>query len=448
MLHCTQDQLIWVRTEVTAVWVTLLSLCVSATVMAIECFIHWIYLVYCATLECRKEQRATIKACSAWGFDPVHTHNALVAIWGDHTLSKMQVRHWLRVFRLNPDHGIDDYKCPGCLKSACTAVKIQAVDHALDFERWMTSCQLGAQVHMSHTSVLKVLHKDLGMCKIAPRFVPCRLTQDLVDERLEYSRRNLEQIVAIDETWCFTYDPWSKCADMQWAKKDEPRPSKPLRGRSQKKLLLILFFDMGGMISKEFVEGTVNSEVYIQALRNMREAMRRKRPLLWQSRDFHLLQDNTSPHTSDNTNNYLLSVSQSVWQHPRYSPDLLPCNFWAFPALKARIKGHVFQNLDDLQTTVCRELCALPAADFVKCFNNLAKWYEECANAHGQYFKGKGHQPCLALPQWEEVVWRSILSLEERFLFPKLIKSWFIAWFFAGRLHLTFIANACVRAWV
>ena len=374
-----------------------------------QCFLHWICLFYCATFKCRKEQRATIKACSAWGFDPVRTHNALVAVWGDHTLSRTQVRHWLRVFRLNPDHGIDDYKCPGCLKSACTAVKIQAVDHALDFERWMTSCQLGAQVHMSHTSVLKVLHKDLGMCKIAPRFVPRRLTQDLVDERLQFSRWNLEQIaedrevlkkiVATDETWCFTYDPRSKRADMQWAKKDEPCPSKPLRGRSQKKLLLILFFDAGGVISKEFVEGTVNSEVYIQALRNMREAMRQKWPLLWQGRDFHLLQDNVSPHTSDDTNEYLLSVGQSVWQHPRYSPDLSPCDFWAFPERKAHIKGHVFQNLNDLQTTVCRELRALPAADFVKCFNNLAKQYEDCVNARGQYFEGKGRRPCLALPQ-------------------------------------------------
>ncbi len=246
------------------------------------------------------------------------------------------------------------------------------------------------------------------MRKIAPHFVPRRLTCELLDERLEFSQINLarinedrgilQKIVATDETWCYLYDPRSKKADMQWAKRDEPRPFKPLRGRSNKKLLLILFFDAQGVISKDYVEGTVDSEVYIQALRNMREAYRRKRPLLWQSRDFHLLQDNASPHTSDDTHDYLLSVQQSVWQHPRYSPDLSPCDFWAFPALKEKIKGHTFQSLDDLQTAVEHSLQSFHPLDYVKCFNSLANRYEECIQAGRHYFEGKGRHPCLALP--------------------------------------------------
>ncbi len=202
------------------------------------------------------------------------------------------------------------------------------------------------QLNVSHTTVLKVLKKDLKMRKIAPRFM----------HKINRDRDILQHIVATNETWCFTYDPRSKKADMEWCKREDPQPSKPLHGRSQKKLLLILFFDARGVISKEFVDGTVDSEVYILALQHTREAYRRKRPTLWSNRDFHLLQDNASPHTSDDTVEYLTSVGQSVWPHPRYSPDLLPCDFWAFPALKQRIKGHVFQNLDDLQTAVNREL--------------------------------------------------------------------------------------------
>ncbi len=83
---------------------------------------------------------------------------------------------------------------------------------------------------------------------------------------------------------------------MEWCKREEPHPSKPLCGHSQKKLLLTLFFDARGVIYKEYVDGTVDSEVYIQALWQMREAYRRKRPTLWAARDFHLLQDNLSTH--------------------------------------------------------------------------------------------------------------------------------------------------------
>lgn len=88
-----------------------------------------------------------------------------------------------------------------------------------------------------------------------------------------------------------------------------------------------------------------------------------------------------------------------MWEHPRYSPDMLPCDFWAFPVLKKKLKGHVFQSVDDLRTAVNRELCAIDPLEFVKCFNNLAKCYEECVKARGQYFEGKGRRPCLALPQ-------------------------------------------------
>ena len=68
---------------------------------------------------------------------------------------------------------------------------------------------------------------------------------------------------------------------MQWKRLDEPRPAKPLHGRSAKKLMLILYFDSQGVILADFVEGTVNSEVYVEFLRRMREAYRRKRPVRW-----------------------------------------------------------------------------------------------------------------------------------------------------------------------
>ncbi len=184
---------------------------------ATEYCLRWILLFYCATMECRKEQRATIKACVAWGFDASHTYNTLEAVWGTHTLSKTQVRHWFKVFTDDPAQSTSDAKRCGQPKTVRAPAGIKAVDHALESDRRSSSRELGAKLNVSHTSVLKVLKKDLKMRKIAPRFVPRRLTQDLVNERLQLSRRNLQRInddqdilqriVATDETWCYTYDP-------------------------------------------------------------------------------------------------------------------------------------------------------------------------------------------------------------------------------------------------
>ncbi len=104
--------------------------------------------------------------------------------------------------------------------------------------------------------------------------------------------------------------------------------------------MLILYFDSHGTISTFFYdEGTVDSETYIESLRMMRESLCRKRPTLWAARNFVLLQDNASPHTSLETADYLFQVdmAEHLWSHPQYSPDLSPCNYWAFPLLKAKI---------------------------------------------------------------------------------------------------------------
>ncbi len=243
------------------------------------------------------------------------------------------------------------------------------------------------------------------MNKISPAFVPHRLTQWQRNNRLSTTQDHLQtissdrtvltKIVAADETWCYAYDPRSKQSDMQWLTKDEPCPAKPLRSRSTKKMLLILYFDAAGVILADFIEGTIDSETYVESLRRMREAMRQKCPLIWQTWDYWLLHDNASPHTSDDTVNFLESVEQKVWDHLAYSPDLSPCDFWAFPRMKHNLKGHRFQSLKDLETAVRRELRNIPTAEFTKCFNNLAHQYELCVNAQGGYFEGKGSCPGL-----------------------------------------------------
>ncbi len=257
---------------------------------------------------------------------------------------------------------------------------------------------------MSHTSVLKVLHKDLKMTKIAAKFVPYRLTAAHRHARFDISTQHLRtiqndpgvlnRIVATDESWLYTYDPRNKESDRQWLTKEEPRPTKCLRLISQKKVMVILFFDSGGVISVDFLEqGTFDSDVYIHSLRKMREAYCRKRPQFWADQKFLLLQDNASPHRSTDTRDYFASVNQELWIHPAYSPDLSPCDYWAFPILKDEIKGHRFDNVQDLETAAKRTLDNIPKVDFVRCFNQLAARYQKCVDAGGSYFETRGRRP-------------------------------------------------------
>jgi hypothetical protein len=54
--------------------------------------------------------------------------------------------------------------------------------------------------------------------------------------------------------------------------------------------------------------------------------------------------------------------------HPPYSPDLAPCDFWLFPKLKNALKGQRFADVSDTQRNVKTLLRGIPENDFQDSF--------------------------------------------------------------------------------
>ena len=48
-------------------------------------------------------------------------------------------------------------------------------------------------------------------------------------------------------------------------------------------------------------------------------------------------------HKSTTVQEYLKESGLNVLDHPPYSPDLSPCDFWLFPRLKEMLAGHRFE---------------------------------------------------------------------------------------------------------
>jgi histone-lysine N-methyltransferase SETMAR len=93
--------------------------------------------------------------------------------------------------------------------------------------------------------------------------------------------------------------------------------------------MLIIFFDIEGIVHKEFVlaDQTINSAYYCDVLRQLRENLRRLRPKLWRQKNWLLHHDNTPSHTSFFTTEFLSKNNMTVISHPPYSPDLAPRDF-------------------------------------------------------------------------------------------------------------------------
>ena len=93
------------------------------------------------------------------------------------------------------------------------------------------------------------------------------------------------------------------------------------------------FFDSTGMIYMHWVPTgqTVNKEYYVEVLREFRKIIRRKRPALFKSGQWHFYHDNAPVHNSILVTDYLTKMGIKTVRQPPFSPDLAPCVISLFP---------------------------------------------------------------------------------------------------------------------
>jgi len=102
--------------------------------------------------------------------------------------------------------------------------------------------------------------------------------------------------------------------------------------------------------------------------------VRKKRRELWETRSW--LNHNNAPASNAlEIREFLAKNYIAVLEHPPYSPDLAPCDFFLFPKLKEVIKGTSCQDSEVIKTAVLRELSE---ESFQEC---MEAWQRRLKNA-------------------------------------------------------------------
>ena len=69
--------------------------------------------------------------------------------------------------------------------------------------------------------------------------------------------------------------------------------------------------------------------------------------------------------------------------HPPYSPDLAPCDFFLFSKLKEAIKGVRFPDMEAIKA-VTMELKCIPEESFQKCMEAWQNRMRKCVRLEGE----------------------------------------------------------------
>ena len=76
------------------------------------------------------------------------------------------------------------------------------------------------------------------------------------------------------------------------------------------------------------------------------------------------------------------------FNHPPYSPDLSPCDFFLFPRLKKMLSGNKYTSRSSLGSAIYQCLQQIPKEDYLSAFHDWVKRLQKCVSVKGEYFEG------------------------------------------------------------
>ncbi|KAL4083729.1 hypothetical protein QTP88_029045 [Uroleucon formosanum] len=258
----------------------------------------------------------------------------LCEVYGEECLSRARVFEWHKRFCSGREDVEDDDRS-GRPTTSSTNENVEKIDKIIRQDRRLSVRAVAEMVNIDRESVRKILVENLNIKKVCAKMVPKNLTIDQKFNRKEICSDTLKiikddpsfinNIITCDETWIFTYDPETKRQSMHWRTPTSPRMKKARMSKSKFKAMLIVFFDIKGIIFVEWVPSgqTVNQYYYKEVLIKLRERVRKKRPDLWKN-GWVLHQDNAPAHSAFSIQHFLTEKKISVLL---YSPVLArPCS--------------------------------------------------------------------------------------------------------------------------
>ena len=257
-------------------------------------------------------------------------HSILSKSWPEDTPSVRRMQQIVKELQEGTRNSFARAHGSGRLSSELRNENIPRIEEAINDDNNMTVRELATTFELSESIVYRILSEDLGKIWMHTRWVLHVITEYHRQQRVECctnmlqsfeSRITKSNLVTIDEKWFYCRKMLPRNVIGSWIGPDGDQKQTAVR--------------------------TVNSDVYIQFLQEMRTFYANlPQPLLMEN--IRLIHDNARPHVSYDTMGYLNGTGIRLLKQPSYSPDCNSCDRYVFLCLET-IRGRAdFKTKDEL----------------------------------------------------------------------------------------------------
>jgi len=325
-------------------------------------------------------------------------HCDFINIHGESAFAYSTVARWVGLFKAGRMSAEDEPRS-GRRCTEQTSANIKRIEELIEEDPHITYDRMEDLSLLSRGTIERIVLDHLDFKKRASRWVPYQLSDQNKKKRFEFAKTmlaaiknqeiRLDQIVTGDECWIYLRPIGKRSSSRAWRRKGEEPLTIPRRGRYEPKRMFSIFFRSTGPVLVHCVDKgkTIDHKYYIEkCLSPMIEEIKQQRPASG-TRGLYLLHDNAKPHAHCDTVYFVQSNGMEIIDHPPYSPDLSPCDYWLFDYIKECLveKGE-FKDVASLAKFVTKVLSDIPHSEYRKTFNKYIERLENCVIVEGDYF--------------------------------------------------------------
>lgn len=342
------------------------------------------------------EYRSVIKFLYKEGHSVKNIYERMVNVYGHDCPALSTVTRWFNEFKRGRVN-VQDEARPGRPTTSTDSDHATQAEALILANRRIKVSEVAMGLGISYGSASTIIHDILRMSKVSARWVPRNLSvqdrhhrlsscQELLDLFNQDPEDFMARLVTGDETWLYQWDPETKQQSMQWRHSDSPPPKKFKTQRSARKVMATIFWDAKGILLIDYLDigSTITGQYYAHVIKKLRQAIVEKRRGMV-TRGVLLLHDNAPVHKSRVAQAAIRDCGFEQLDHPPYSPDLAPSDYFLFPNLKRFLKGTRFDDLDSLKAATEEWFQDHEESFFSRGICMLKERWNKCIDVRGDY---------------------------------------------------------------